>query len=220
MQLLTESSLIPGYKEKWDRLRCRKDSNFKGISWSDLKALEIVLKNIPEETNLFLSNGTSVRYGQIIPYRPTHATYSNRGVSGIEGCTSTAIGASLVYNRLTCLITGDMSFGYDLGALNTKLADENMRIIVLDNGGGDIFRFIRSTKNLDIREKFLCADMKIPVEDIASAYGWEYFYADSVESLESQIEEFFHVAMLPKLLHIDTRGRNNARILTRYLTSK
>lgn len=206
------------YRESWEILRNKHSKSISKLPWCDLKALKIVLDHIPEEANLFLSNGTSVRYGQIIPSRPTHATYSNRGVSGIEGCTSTALGASLVYGGVTCLITGDMSFSYDLGALGSGLADHRLKVIVLDNGGGDIFRFIKATKELEIREHYLCADPQIPVEMLAATYNWAYFHASDEYTLKNELEEFFLDGLRPAVLHIDTRkGCSNSEILTDFL---
>lgn len=206
------------YADKWKESRLNSLKSLKHIAWSDLKALSVVFHSLPKEVNLFLSNGTSVRYGQIIPYSPTHATYANRGVSGIEGCTSTAIGASLLYDKFTCLVTGDMSFLYDLGGLAAQIAPATMRIIVLDNGGGDIFRFIPATCGLSIREDYLCADRKTPVALLADAFGWDYLLADSERSLKMALYEFFSPSLMPVILHIETRGQDNARILTDFLS--
>lgn len=209
---------VPQYAALWNSVRNRARKDIGAFPWSDLKAMKIVLDKLPEDTNLFLSNGTSVRYGQIIPYRLTHATFSNRGVSGIEGCSSTAVGGSLVYDKLTCLITGDTSFAYDLGALSSGLADSRMRIVVLDNGGGDIFRFINATRNLSIREKYLCADQQPPFEMLAAAYGWEYFHAETESVLHDELEEFFSPSLRPAILHVDTSSSSNSDILRGFLS--
>ena len=215
-----EGGGAPGFRETWHELRERHAIDFKSLKWSDLQALHILFNALPAETNLFLSNGTSVRYNQIIPYPLTHGVWANRGVSGIEGSTSTAVGGALVYDKLTCLVSGDMSFGYDLGGLACGLAPATMRIVVVDNGGGDIFRFINATKSLSIREKYLSADGEVPAQSLAETFGWSYFYADSAQTLRDQLEEFFEIDFMPKLLHICTRGRANARILTKSLTKK
>ena len=208
------------YRNEWLKIRKATIGDPLSRPWSDLLALKMVFDALPQDANLFLSNGTSVRYAQILPYRLTHATYSNRGVSGIDGCTSTAVGGALVYDKLTCLVTGDMSFCYDLGGLGTRLAPPRMRIVVLDNGGGDIFRFISATKNLAIREKYLSARQELSVEALADAFGWEYFYADSPESLNTELEEFFSDTLLPAILHVDTSRSPNAEILTQFLSGE
>lgn len=216
-ELKERKDLINNYKLDWSRQRKKEIKNINTVPWSDLKAMALVLQNLPEDVNLFLSNGTSVRYGQILPYHKTHATYSNRGVSGIEGCTSTAIGGSRVYNKLTVLITGDMSFSHDLGGFACGEADNRMRIIVLDNNGGDIFRFIGATKDLKIREDFLSLPKENPIEMLAAAYQWEYYYANDEDSLLKEFNEFFQESPCPGILHIDTRKCDNASILTNYL---
>lgn len=219
MQKEKMASRVVDYKEKWINFKEETRKHTDNIPWSDLKALDIVLNRLPYETNLFLSNGTSVRYGQILPYPLTHAVYSNRGVSGIEGSTSTAIGGSIVYEGFTCLISGDMSFGYDMGAISCNMADNRFRAIVIDNGGGEIFRFIDATKELPIREKYLCVGQKHPLMMLAAAFEWNYFYANDVETLRSELEEFFSPSLRPCLLHIDTTTcYDNAAILRNFLT--
>ena len=214
-----KSHAVSRYRDLWNNYRKDHYKKISSFSWSDLRALDSVLKALPECANLLLSNGTAVRYAQILPYRNTHATYSNRGVSGIEGSTSTAIGASLVYNKITCLITGDMSFRYDMAGITSGLESEKLRIIVLDNGGGDIFRFIAATKNLTIREKYLCVERKFPIENIVKSFGWEYYYANSIETLEPILKIFFKEGRNPRILHLDTTSTaDNAVILSKFLS--
>lgn len=221
MHATMDPELIPRYGEKWDAIRDECSRDISSRPWSDLKALKIVFGSLPQTTNLFLSNGTVVRYAQIIPHPMVHAVYANRGVSGIEGSTSTALGGSIAYAGFTCLITGDMSFSYDVGALSSQLLSSRLRIIVLDNGGGDIFRFIPATKNLSIREKYLCADREPPIEELAEAYDLKYFYADSEKSLKKAVNLFFENYENGAILHIDTsQCRDNADILRKFLTEK
>ena len=113
-----------------------------------------------------------------------------------------------------------MSFGYDLGGLATEVQTENLRIIVLDNGGGDIFRFIPATKNLPIREEYLSAPREIPVGLLADAYGWIYYHADDEASLKEALEQFFSYSFRPAILHIDTRKSDNSTILTNFLNNQ
>ena len=208
------------YGTQWEEIRSRLTPGIARYPWCDLKALSMLLNSLPEDANLFLSNGTSVRYGQVIPYDVTHATYSNRGVSGIEGCTSTSVGLAMAYPSLTCLITGDMSFGYDLAGLVSGSENNRLRIVVLDNNGGDIFRFIPSTRNLSIREQYLSVGRELPVGLLADAFGFIYYYADTEKKLREYIGEFFSNSPRPAILHIDTREADNSSILTEYLTGK
>lgn len=214
------SETAQDYNCVWEKERKKYSDSINTYPWCDLKALSITLNSLPSDANLFLSNGTSIRYGQIIKYPITHATYSNRGVSGIEGCTSTALGASICYDRFTCLIVGDMSFAYDIGAITSQIAGRNMRIIVLDNNGGDIFRFIPATRNLAIREDYLSVPRKFPISMIADAFGWSYFYASNEKELRSELKEFFGDSLTPCILHIDTSKAKNSEMLRKYLNKR
>lgn len=216
---------IPDYGLKWFEIKTeflKRNRKFsQNCGWSDLKALSIVFKNIPDKANLFLSNGTSVRYAQILSESIPHAIFGNRGVSGIEGSLSAAIGASLVYSGLTVLLIGDMSFLYDIGSLNTGLAGSKLRVIMLSNGGGDIFRFIPMTSQLKEREEYFCMNPEIPVKEIISAYNWRYYEATDEKSLESVLEKFFDSSDRPCMLNLMTAsGDKNSKILRNFLNIK
>src|SRR5690606_26122554 len=85
--------------------------------FSDLKAMEAILNQIPKNINLQISNSASIRYAQLFKIHPSVAVFCNRGTSGIDGSTSTAIGAALASDKPTILITGDIGFLYDSNAL-------------------------------------------------------------------------------------------------------
>ncbi len=156
--------------------------------WCDLKAYSSILSRLPKSANLFLSNGTSIRYAQILSRSIPHAEYSNRGVSGIDGSTSTAIGGALMYAHDTFLLTGDTSFAYDLSALLTlQRLQARLKIILVSNGGGAIFRFISSTAQLECRESLFCTDPALPAEGLATAFGIPYRKADSADELHAAL---------------------------------
>lgn len=220
----------PEYAQAWlsarEKAATMNAAYIESVEWSELKAFDIISKNIPSNAYLFLSNGTTVRYHQIINRGIPLAVYCNRGVSGIEGCTSTAIGISIVYRKgITLLITGDMSLSYDIGAFASRLASPAMRIIVINNSGGGIFRFIRSTSKLEQREKYFCADPHMPVREIAEAYGWRYFQAEDEDSLTTALPEFlsynhkkgspYHIPS-PAILEVFAPPQTSAEILRRF----
>ena len=90
--------------------------------------------------DLQLGNGMSVRYALAADAGAFHRIDSNRGVSGIDGSVSTAVGASVLSKLPTLLIVGDMSMQYDIGALASTLISPSLAIVVMSNGGGGIFR--------------------------------------------------------------------------------
>lgn len=188
--------------------------------WSDMKAMEYVFSHLPENCNVQLSNGTSVRYAQLFEVPSTVRFDSNRGVSGIDGTTSTAIGASTVTDRLTVLITGDMSVQYDLSAFSAPEVGGNFKMIVLCNGGGGIFRFIKSTSTLPQLEEYFVVDRPFPLKSLASAYGFGYYECHSEEELRRVYPDFLAVSDNPSILSIVTDGELSAKVLRDYFSKK
>ncbi|MDE7403337.1 MAG: 2-succinyl-5-enolpyruvyl-6-hydroxy-3-cyclohexene-1-carboxylic-acid synthase [Muribaculaceae bacterium] len=190
------SNVTCDYNAGWQTARVNahniNERKIQSSEWSELKAFNYMLDKIPKSWNLYVSNGTSVRYLQILTKIPPHASYCNRGVSGIEGGNGTALGAAIAYRGTTLLITGDMSFAYDPGILGLTDNTTDLRIIVINNSGGGIFRFIKSTRDLDIREKYLCAPPNLPLSGITDAYSWNYVAAENMNSLSKGMEELIN----------------------------
>ena len=112
------------------------------IPFSDFVVFEKVIKSLPRNSQLQISNSSAIRYAQLIDIDPSIEVYCNRGTSGIDGSTSTAIGAAVANAKPTVFITGDISFLYDSNALWNKYTPKNFKIILVNNGGGGIFRIL------------------------------------------------------------------------------
>lgn len=150
-----------------------------------------------------ISNGSAVRYAMRVPFSLRQRVESNRGVSGIEGATSTAIGDSMVNGApQTVLVTGDMSAAYDIGALALHAIPDSFRMVVLDNRGGDIFRAVRTTASLPEREDYFALPPVLPLRALAAAYGFDYFAAmasdpDLTPFIESKNKSILHLYIEP-----------------------
>lgn len=211
------------YKKNWEDLRIKasalKNNFIRESGWSELKAFDIILNNIPGNLNLFLSNGTPIRYAQIINYALPHGSYCNRGVSGIDGSTATSIGAAKAFKGNTLLITGDLSLAYDIGALSLKEIPYNFKIIVIDNQGGGIFRFIPSTKSFTCREEYLCQEPILPLVELSKGYDWDYFEAENETELVKVLKPFF-TSKNKAILRVKCPGIESADILSDYMVLK
>ncbi len=184
--------------------------------WSDFKAMELIMRSLPAGVNLQVSNGTAIRYVQLFDYDGCRSVQCNRGVSGIDGCTSTAIGAAYVSPEPTVLITGDMSCAYDIGALALNFIKPDFSIIVLNNGGGGIFRFIPSTASLPELERCFVADVRLPLRQLAAGYGFRYLEADTPESLAGALSQMMHRDGRPVILNVRTPGDVSAEVLRNF----
>lgn len=184
-----------GYAEAWRNARqeaIKQAEEYIGTApWSELKAMNILLNAVPRKFNLFFSNGTAVRYACLGLAPMPHACWCNRGVSGIEGGNATAVGTAMCYAGPTMLITGDMSFSYAPEIMGLDLVPDDFKIVVLNNGGGGIFRCIGATSALPIREEMLCAPRELPLDGLCRAYGWNYLHADSETALHTVLPSLF-----------------------------
>lgn len=185
-------------------------------SWSELKATDFIIKRIPKTYDLHLSNGMSIRYALLSARSDFNSINCNRGVSGIEGATSTAVGAAIASKNPTILISGDMSFSYDIAALALKEIPTDFKAIVLSNRGGGIFRFISKTNNLPQREKYFCAEPKLPLRQLAEAYGFRYLEADSMSALEESWQEFLSHTDAPTILNVIVDTEVSTKVISDY----
>ena len=211
------------YGEKWRdaRIAARevKHGFISSAPWSELKAFEIIKESLPPDVNLFLSNGTTVRYDQIVGERLPHATYCNRGVSGIDGSCSTAVGGAKMYKGVTVMITGDMSMAYDISSLGLPEIPDRMKIIVIDNNGGGIFRFIPTTSSLSEREQYFYCAPNLPLNHLAEGYGWEYAEAHDESGLRESLSQLLS-SKSKGILKIVCDGELSTRLLKQYMALK
>ena len=205
------------WKEREARAGNLHDSFVEAAPWCALKAFSILMPSLPEGVSLHLSNGTSVRYAQLFNTPQVAQTYSNRGVSGIDGSTSTALGSACVDDGTTLLITGDMSFAYDAGGLATGYATPCFKVVVLCNGGGGIFRFIKGPSDLPELEECFEVKRRIPVEGYAALHGFRFFKAASIEELHDVLPRFWAEEKQPALLALETDGVTDAAVLRAYM---
>lgn len=188
------------------------------LYYSDLKVFEFILDALPESINLHMGNSSVVRYCQLFNPVKSFSYFSNRGLSGIDGSTSTAAGHSLLdSDKLNLLISGDTSFFYDSNALWNPYLKGNFKIIVIRNGGGGIFQIIDGPTKSERSETFF-APFEASVKGICDAFDVNYLYADKLESIENIFYQFMERSEndRPTVLEIDTKDCKNGEALKGY----
>lgn len=208
------------YKQYWNQVKLNRNIKhqeyLKHIPFSDLKAFELVLKSLPDNTILQLSNSSTVRYVQLFDLNKTLDVYCNRGTSGIDGSTSTAIGCAVVKNRQTIFITGDLSFFYDSNALWNRYIPKNFRIILINNQGGGIFRILPGHKNSENFDYFFETKHELTAKQLCNMYNIDYASASEVKQLKLKLKTFYSESDQPKLLEIFTPRLKNDEVLLNY----
>jgi 2-succinyl-5-enolpyruvyl-6-hydroxy-3-cyclohexene-1-carboxylate synthase len=163
-----------------------------------------------------------IRYCQLFDPIKSIKYWCNRGTSGIDGSTSTAAGAArITQDTWHTLITGDMSFFYDSNALWNNSLTPNLRIFLINNGGGGIFKIIPGPKSTAELDDFFVYNNHFTAENICKTFGLEYFKAESVASIEQQMADFYAYEETgkPKLMEIFTPGDQNDLQLENYFNS-
>lgn len=208
------------YKMKWLKQKEKTEINHQQYiqeqAYSDLRVFDLLLKNLPANSTIHFANSTPVRYSQLFNLKSSLQVESNRGTSGIDGSISTAVGSAWVSNEITTIISGDLSFFYDSNALWNNYISSQLRLIVINNGGGGIFRFIEGPNRLPELETFFETKHQRKAKSLALEAGLEYVSADSLESLETALKTFFKSSDKAKLLEIFTPNELNAEILKNY----
>jgi len=211
------------YNRYWNgvkQLRLDKHNTYlESIPYSDLMVFDAILKSIPNDRILQLGNSSTIRYTQLFNLNKTLKVYCNRGTSGIDGSTSTAIGAASVSKDQTVFITGDLSFFYDSNALWNNYIPSNFRIIVINNNGGGIFRILPGHKNSDNFETYFETKHQLTAKQLCEMYGFEYSTANSIPQINNEMHSFYNNGEKPKLLEIFTPRTINDEILLNYFKS-
>lgn len=208
------------YFSFWDKVKknyeAKKKSYLNKIPFSDFLVFDRILKKIPTNYQLHLANSSTIRYTQLFDLDPSLKVFCNRGTSGIDGSTSTAIGAAVHQQSPTLLITGDLSFFYDSNALWNNYIRNDFRIILINNNGGGIFRILPGKEDTDNFERFFETKHDLNASSLCDMYNIAYSVSSDEDSLLKELSVFYKASTRPKLLEIQTPRLINNKILTDY----
>ena len=208
------------YKTTFEKIHLnRKDKHreyLSKVSFSDLKAFEIIVSTLPKEIQLQISNSSAIRYAQLFDIDQSIEIFCNRGTSGIDGSTSTAIGAAIGSNKPTVLITGDVGFIYDSNALWNNYIPKNFKIILINNGGGGIFRILPGHQETTTFNTYFETSHCLTAEHLAKMYRFNYLIASDSDSLKTALQQLFEDNEQPYILEVFTPTRQNDQVLKQY----
>lgn len=209
------------YQAKWlaikDYRDARHNTYLKQMPWCDFKAFDVLLDALPLKSIIHLGNSSTVRYAQLFKLDASLDVYCNRGTSGIDGSTSTAIGCAMIAQRQTTLITGDLSFFYDSNALWNNYIPNTFKLIVINNNGGGIFRILpnrdKDSANFD---QFFETVHDLSAKQLCEMHGFKYLVATNEEETALAKTELYNSNSQPTLLEIVTKRKINDKVLLEY----
>ncbi|MTG98629.1 2-succinyl-5-enolpyruvyl-6-hydroxy-3-cyclohexene-1-carboxylic-acid synthase [Myroides sp. BIT-d1] len=186
------------------------------IPYSDLKVFDLLMQSLPKSTQLQISNSSAIRYAQLVPIDPSVEVYCNRGTSGIDGSTSTAIGAGVASEKPNVLITGDIGFLYDSNALWNAYIPKNFKIVLLNNQGGGIFRILPGHKETPVFNTYFETSHNLTAEHLAKMFNLDYIAVKSEQELQRELPTFWNSNNRPVILEISTPTQVNDQVLKEY----
>lgn len=182
-----------GYKDQFQnalkRVKQKRAEFLRLPEFSDIHIYNKILHVLDSKTIIHSANSSVIRYLQLFA-QSDFTFYCNRGTSGIDGSTSTAIGFATQTSKPVCLITGDISFFYDSNGLWNKYIPKHFKIILMNNSGGDIFRIIPGAKDSAAREDYFSTSHNLRAGGIASTFGLDYYFCDNEKDFEIELDKF------------------------------
>lgn len=214
------NTLKSDYQKHWLKVKQHRIQRHRiyesEIPYSDFMVFSEIFKQLPQHIQLQLSNSATIRYAQLFDIQPSAEVFCNRGTSGIDGSTSTAVGAAYASNLPTVFITGDLSFFYDSNALWNNYIPKNFKIIIVNNGGGGIFRILPGEKDSELFDTYFETKHGLTAKQLSEMYGFNYVSIENEEKLAQGINDFFNKHEGPSLLEIFTPSTVNDKVLLNY----
>jgi 2-succinyl-5-enolpyruvyl-6-hydroxy-3-cyclohexene-1-carboxylate synthase len=218
---LSEVKLVESdYFNMWNDIRLHRleqhRSYMDSIPFSDFLVFSEIFKSIPKNNQVQLANSTTVRYSQLFQLDRSLRVFCNRGTSGIDGSMSTAIGAAYVAQEPTVFITGDLSFFYDSNGLWNQYIPKNFKIIIINNGGGGIFRILPGAKDSSHFDTYFETRHQLNAENLCRMFDLDYFSANDEISLQIGLVSLFNSNEKPMVLEVFTPYELNDKVLLDY----
>ena len=118
--------------------------------YSSLYSVKRLMESIPDNSIFHIANSSSIRYANMFQLKDSIKVYCNRGTNGIDGSFSAFMGNAVVSKDLCFLLIGDLSFFYDLNACWNRYCGKNIRILLNNNEGAELFHYSYGTKISEI----------------------------------------------------------------------
>lgn len=170
----------------------------------------------PDGWHCHLGNSTPVRYAQCFADQHPGQAWSNRGVAGIDGCSSTAVGAALAGQQVT-LISGELGFLYDANAFHIHPLPRSLRVAVIHNGGGGIFRWLDGPARTGALESHFEWQHDLELRPLCDLHGLIHQTVSSADALKSALADWWSPSESPKVLEIRTPGETSAQAYAHYM---
>lgn len=191
------------------------------MPYNELYAITTLLKALPKDCDLQLANSQTIRMANFIPIAPSIRVNCNRGVNGIDGSLSTAVGFGAESDRPLFYITGELSFFYDMNAISIKHLSKKMRILLINNEGGAVMYDQPKNTPTEQLPIYLAAGQKKNAKGWVETMGFKYLSAHNINEVETGIKVLLDTTIdQPILLEVFSNLSDDRFCINEYITSQ
>ena len=180
----------------------------------------MLLEACPTSSILHLGNSMPVRYANLLSsfLKNEIHVFANRGTRGIDGILSTAVGQALSTNKIVTCLIGDVSFFYDRNAFWSQNLPNNLRIVLINNAGGNIFRLIDGPNMQPELESNFVGAQSLNAKAICEEHSILYFPVKSYKEMEIGLTNLFKANDKISLIEVFVDGKKDAEIFKQFKT--
>ena len=208
-ELKQENPAVRTFQKELDAFRGIAQ-NYQPTTFSDLNVMQKLSRALPQDCALQVGNSSVIRNAAYFLEEQTTRLYCNRGVNGIEGSLSVAVGYALGNTELTLSLIGDLSFFYDQNALWNKQLPHQLRILLFNNGGGQIFYRLPGLNQTPALSPYIAASHQTHAQGLAQSYGISYLSARNDQEVEQCLPKLLATeSERPILMEVFTQTNDN-----------
>ena len=210
-----DASSDHSYYEAWKKLNDTMKYDVE-LPFSNCYVAQQLHNMIPQNSIMNFAILNSLRCWSYFPLDPSIQGYGNVAAFGIDGCNSMLIGESMNTDELCFIVTGDLAFFYDMNALGIRHIKNNIRILLINNGGGAEFKIMTRSWKHDVKvDNYISANgHNGSAKGWAENCGFKYQTASSKEDIEAVKEVFVSPSEQPILLEVFTKEDDETLAMT------
>ncbi len=203
------------YHKLWEEYA--QKAKLPEFAFSNAYAIENLAKRIPKKSLMHLGILNATRVMEHCEVADGVEAYSNIGAFGIDGSMSTFMGESVASGKLSFLVIGDLSFFYDMNALQIKHVDSNVRIMLINNSGAAEFHFFVGRERIPSINRHIAAEHGTSAKGWVESRGFKYLSAKNEQEYQAAIEEFVNPkSKVPIVMEVFTDKETDANNLKQF----
>lgn len=191
------------------------------MQYCELYAITKLMSQLPANCDLQLANSQTIRMAHYIPIKESIRVNCNRGVNGIDGSMSTAVGFGADSDKPLFYITGELSFFYDMNSLSIRHLSKKTRILLINNQGGAVmYDKPRNTATNELPIYLAAGESKV-AKGWVESLGFKYLTATNKKEVDAGVNVLLDESInSPVLLEVFTNLSEDKFCIYDYLRSQ